>query len=49
MKEKQKNKIPFWKIIIIIVLIGKGVEILVKKNKTSHSSSSPEIKRIIKE
>lgn len=49
MKEKQKDKISLWKIIIIIVLIGKGVEILVKKNKTSHSSSSPEIKRIIKE
>jgi hypothetical protein len=49
MKEKQKDKISLWKIIIIIVLIGKGVEILVKKNKTSHSSSPPEIKRIIKE
>jgi len=49
MKEKQRSKIPFWKIIFIIMLIAKGIEILVKKNKTRHSNNYPEIKRIIKE
>jgi len=49
MKKKNKKKVPLWQIIIIIALIAKGIQFLVKKNRTNHSNNSSEIRLNIKE